>query len=50
MMGYTPLAVAASCGNLIVARFLIDVGARLNEPENNGMTPLSLSINGGWLE
>jgi len=44
--GYTPLAVAASCGNLTVARFLIDVGARLNEPGNNGMTPLSLSING----
>jgi len=44
--GYTPLAVAASCGNLTVVRFLIDTGARLNEPCSSGMTPLSLSING----
>jgi len=44
--GYTPLAVAAACGNFSVARFLIDVGARLNEQGSNGMTPLALSING----
>jgi len=44
--GYTPLAVAASSGNLTVARFLIDAGARLNEPGSNGMTALSLSISG----
>jgi len=44
--GYTPLAVAASCGNFAVARFLVDSGAQLNEPGSDGMTPLSLSISG----
>jgi len=42
--GYTPLAVAASQGNLTVACFLIDARAQLNEPGSNGMTALSLSI------
>jgi len=44
--GYTPLAVAASCGNFTLARFLIDARAQLNEPGNNGMTALSLSVTG----
>jgi len=44
--GYTPLVVAASCGNFAVARFLIDTRAQLNEPGSNGMTALSLSISG----
>ena len=44
--GYTPLAVAASCGNIAVARFLINSRAHLNEPGSNGMTALSLSICG----
>jgi len=44
--GYTPIAVAASCGNLAVVRFLIDSRAQLNEPGSNGMTSLSLSISG----
>jgi len=44
--GYTPLAIAASCGNFTVAHFLIDARAQLNEPGSNGMTSLSLSISG----
>ena len=46
LAGYTPLAVAASCGSVTVGRFLIDAGAQLNEPGRNGMTALSLSVNG----
>jgi len=46
--GYTPLAVAASCGNHTMVRFLIDAGAQLNEPGRNGMTAFSLSINGAY--
>jgi len=44
--GYTPLALAAACGNSTLVEFLIKAGAKLNEPGFNGVTALTLSING----
>lgn len=39
-VGLTPLHMAALKGHTLIARFLIDQGARLNSRDKNNMTPL----------
>lgn len=39
-LGWTPLHMAAAKGHTLIARFLIDQGARLNSRDNDNMTPL----------
>ena len=42
--GMTPLHYAAREGHTAVAAFLLDKGARINEPESNGVQPLLIAI------
>jgi len=46
----TALVVAASCGNIDVARFLISIGAKLNEVTSDNQTALSKSFTKGHLK
>ena len=40
-LGYTPLYVACASGFLKVAQYLVEQGAILDKPDNNGNTPLN---------
>ncbi|MEP6943855.1 MAG: ankyrin repeat domain-containing protein, partial [Betaproteobacteria bacterium] len=45
--GWTPLAYAATNGQTEVARYLLEVGAKINAPSANGTTPLMMAVRGG---
>jgi len=44
--GDTPLHKAASVGNVQTARVLLEHGARVDAPNNSGLTPLALALQG----
>lgn len=46
-VGWTPLAYAASSGQLEVVRYLIEVGAKVDAESANGTTPLMMAARGG---
>jgi len=48
--GYTPLHQAAACGQIAVARFLIENGASLDATEESGFYPLHVASANGRLE
>lgn len=43
-VGYTPLGIAASRGDLEVARALLDAGAEVDPVDNTGGTPLAAAV------
>ena len=45
--GWTPLAYAASSGQVEVVRYLIEVGAKVDAASANGTTPLMMAARGG---
>ena len=45
--GYAPLHTAATKGQLVVVRFLLDNGASINSRNNSGETPLHLAVSQG---
>ena len=45
---YTPLMVAAECGNKKIVELLLEYGADINAVDNNGYTPLRLAAASGY--